>query len=262
MNQENPPATNEKSPSQNETTHFGYNQVPVSEKHKLVAGVFHSVASKYDIMNDLMSLGTHRIFKRFLIELSGARKGQKILDLAGGTGDIARLFNRVVGPEGLIALTDINDSMLKVGRNRLLDVGVAGNIEFIQANGEMLPFADDYFDCITIGYGIRNFTNKDKALKDLYRVLKTGGRLMILEFSKPQNPLLNKAYDVYSSTWPAVGKTITGDADSYQYLNESIRMHPDQETFKSMMEKAGFERVEYYNLLGGISAIHRGFKIE
>lgn len=261
MTQENTqPNDSKKSPS-NETTHFGYSQVPVQEKHKLVAGVFHSVAAKYDMMNDLMSLGTHRIFKRFLIELSGARPGQRILDLAAGTGDISKLFSRIVGPQGLVVLTDINDSMLRVGRDRLLDKGTAGNVQYAQANGETLPFADDYFDCTTIGYGIRNFTNKEKALVELKRILKPGGRLLILEFSKPQSGLLSKAYDAYSSLWPKVGQAVAGDADSYQYLNESIRMHPDQETFKKMMEEAGFERVEYYNLLGGISAIHRGFKI-
>lgn len=259
MNSEKP--TPENPSVDQKTTHFGYKQVPVEEKEQHVAGVFHSVAAKYDVMNDIMSLGTHRIFKRFLIELSGARKGHKILDLAGGTGDIAKLFSKVIGQEGEIMLTDINDSMLVVGRDRLLDAGIAGNVNYVQGNGEKLPYPDDYFDCVTIGYGIRNFTDKQKALCELYRVIKPGGRLLILEFSKPQNELVSKAYDVYSSMWPTVGRVIANDAESYQYLNESIRMHPDQETLKAMMETAGFERVDYYNLLGGVSAIHRGFKI-
>jgi len=243
-----------------ETTHFGYEQVPVEQKEKRVAGVFSSVASKYDIMNDIMSLGTHRLFKRMTVELSGVRKGHKILDLAGGTGDLTKIFSRTVGDAGAVYLTDINAEMLKVGRDRLFDAGVAGNIEYIQANGESLPFPDNFFDCITIGYGIRNFTNKEAAMIELYRVLKPGGRFLILEFSKPTNEFLGKAYDVYSSLWPKIGKTLVGDADSYQYLVESIKMHPDQETLKGMMVAAGFEKVDYHNLLSGISAIHRGFK--
>lgn len=242
------------------TTHFGYKQVPVESKHKHVAGVFHSVASKYDMMNDLMSLGTHRVLKRYLLELSSVRKGQQVLDLAGGTGDITKLLSKNVGPSGRVMLCDINDSMLSVGRDRLLDDGFAGNIHYVQANGEVLPFEDGFFDCVTIGYGIRNFTNKPKALVELLRVLRPGGRLLILEFSKPQSEFVSKAYDIYAKSWPIVGKLVAGDSDSYQYLNESIRMHPDQATFKQMMEDAGFEQVEYFNLLGGVSAIHRGFK--
>jgi len=243
-----------------ETTHFGYEQVPVDQKVKRVAGVFSSVAGKYDIMNDIMSLGTHRLFKRLTVELSGVRKGHQVLDLAGGTGDLTRLYSKAVGDTGTVFLTDINAEMLSVGRDRLIDAGVVGNVKYIQANGECLPFPDNFFNCITIGYGIRNFTNKEAAMKELYRVLKPGGRFLILEFSKPNNELLGKAYDVYSSLWPKIGKTLVGDADSYQYLVESIKMHPDQETLKAMMTEAGFDKVEYHNLLSGISAIHRGLK--
>jgi len=243
-----------------ETTHFGYEQVPVDQKVKRVAGVFSSVAGKYDIMNDIMSLGTHRLFKRLTVELSGVRKGHQVLDLAGGTGDLTKLYSKAVGDTGTVYLTDINAEMLTVGRDRLIDAGVVGNVQYIQANGEHLPFPDNFFNCITIGYGIRNFTDKEAAMKELYRVLKPGGRFLILEFSKPNNELLSKAYDVYSSLWPKIGKTLVGDADSYQYLVESIKMHPDQETLKGMMTDAGFDKVEYHNLLSGISAIHRGLK--
>ena len=243
-----------------ETTHFGFEQVPVDQKEKRVAGVFSSVASKYDIMNDVMSMGSHRLFKRFTVELSGVRKGHRVLDLAGGTGDLTKLFSKIVADTGTVFLTDINDAMLRVGRDRLIDEGIVGNVEYIQANGEQLPFPDNFFNCITIGYGIRNFTNKDKALVELYRVLKPGGRLLILEFSTAQNPILKKAYDIYSSFWPKIGDALVGDSDSYQYLVESIRVHPDQDTLKEMMTQAGFDKVEYHNLLSGISAIHRGIK--
>ena len=243
------------------TTHFGYQQVPVEEKAKKVADVFHSVANKYDVMNDLMSLGIHRIWKRFTIELSGVRKGQQVLDVAGGTGDLSRAFSRLVGPQGRVILSDINSSMLKVGRDRLLDQGISSNLDYVQANAECLPFADNSFDCITIAFGLRNVTDKDAALRSLMRVLKPGGRLLVLEFSKPSNPLFSKIYDAYSfSLLPVVGKLVTGDSDSYRYLAESIRMHPDQQTLKAMMEKAGLARCEYHNMTGGIVAIHKGIK--
>ncbi|PAU86668.1 bifunctional demethylmenaquinone methyltransferase/2-methoxy-6-polyprenyl-1,4-benzoquinol methylase UbiE [Pseudomonas sp. WN033] len=243
------------------TTHFGYQTVAESEKANKVAEVFHSVAAKYDLMNDLMSAGIHRLWKRFTIELSGVRQGNRVLDIAGGTGDLTRKFSRLVGPEGEVVLADINASMLKVGRDRLLDKGVAGNVRFVQADAEALPFPDNHFDCITIAFGLRNVTHKDRALASMLRVLKPGGRLLVLEFSKPGNPLLSKAYDQYSFTlMPLMGKLVTNDAESYRYLAESIRMHPDQETLKAMMEEAGFARVSYHNMTGGIVALHRGIK--
>jgi len=244
-----------------QTTHFGFTDVPVEKKQKLVAGVFDSVAVKYDLMNDLMSAGVHRLWKRFTIEKSGAREGSKVLDLAGGTGDLAALFSRIVGDTGEVILADINDSMLKVGRDRMIDSGLINNIRFAQVNAEALPFKDNYFDCITIAFGLRNVTDKQKALASMYRVLKPGGRLLVLEFSKPTSELFNKVYDAYSfNLLPKIGKWITGDEDSYRYLAESIRMHPDQETLKGMFEDAEFEDCEYHNLTGGIVALHRGFK--
>jgi len=244
------------------TTHFGYEDVSWDEKQGKVAGVFHSVAQKYDVMNDLMSMGVHRLWKRLTIELSGVRTGQRVLDIAGGTGDLAAKFSRLVGPEGEVVLADINDSMLKVGRDRLADRGIAGNIQFIQANAQSLPFPDDHFDCITIAFGLRNVTDKDEALRSMYRVLKPGGQLMVLEFSKPTVKALTPIYDTYSfKILPFMGKLITNDAESYQYLAESIRMHPDQETLKDMMENAGFSQCQYHNLTAGIVALHRGFKV-
>ncbi|MDH5445089.1 MAG: bifunctional demethylmenaquinone methyltransferase/2-methoxy-6-polyprenyl-1,4-benzoquinol methylase UbiE [Gammaproteobacteria bacterium] len=243
------------------TTHFGFKDVPWEEKQKKVAGVFHSVAQKYDVMNDLMSLGIHRLWKRFTIEQSGVRTGNRVLDLAGGTGDLTAKFSRIVGPTGQVILSDINDSMLRVGRERLVDRGIAGNVEYVQANAECLPFPDNYFNAITIAFGLRNVTDKDKALRSMYRVLKPGSPLLVLEFSKPDK-MLSPIYDTYSfKLLPLMGKLIANDAESYQYLAESIRMHPDQETLKGMMADAGFERCEYFNLTGGIVALHRGYKL-
>jgi demethylmenaquinone methyltransferase/2-methoxy-6-polyprenyl-1,4-benzoquinol methylase len=247
--------------SDKDTTHFGYKEVDTQAKAGLVADVFHSVASRYDLMNDLMSGGIHRVWKRFTIELSGVRSGNAVLDIAGGTGDLAARFADIVGPEGRVVLADINDSMLKVGRDKLLDNGRLGNLEFVQADAQYLPFPDESFDCVTIAFGLRNVTDKDTALRSMLRVLKPGGRLLVLEFSKPANPLLSKAYDTYSfRVLPLMGRLVANDADSYQYLAESIRMHPDQETLKDMMEDAGFSKCEYHNMTGGVVALHKGVK--
>ncbi|WKD49622.1 bifunctional demethylmenaquinone methyltransferase/2-methoxy-6-polyprenyl-1,4-benzoquinol methylase UbiE [Microbulbifer spongiae] len=243
------------------TTHFGYQEVPVEEKAGRVAEVFHSVASRYDVMNDLMSGGIHRLWKRFTIELSGARPGQQILDIAGGTGDLTARFSRIVGASGQVVLADINASMLEVGRDRLIDCGIAGNVVPVQADAQYLPFPDNTFDCITIAFGLRNVTDKDLALRDMLRVLKAGGRLLVLEFSKPQSRLLEKIYDQYSfRLLPLMGKLVANDADSYRYLAESIRRHPNQETLKQMMVEAGFVECEFHNMTGGIVALHRGIK--
>jgi demethylmenaquinone methyltransferase / 2-methoxy-6-polyprenyl-1,4-benzoquinol methylase len=242
------------------TTHFGYRQVPVAEKAALVGNVFHSVAQKYDVMNDVISLGTHRLIKRFCVELSAVRPGHSVLDLAGGTGDFSLLFAPIVGSAGQVVLADINESMLRVGRDRIIDAGYSQPITISLANAECLPFADNSFDCITIAYGLRNVTNKEAALRSMYRVCKPGGRMLVLEFSKPTSPLLSKAYDLYSKLWPLAGKAIVNDSDSYQYLVESIRMHPDQETLKQMILAAGFQRCDYHNVIGGVSAIHIGYK--
>jgi demethylmenaquinone methyltransferase/2-methoxy-6-polyprenyl-1,4-benzoquinol methylase len=244
------------------TTHFGYKDVPTEEKQAMVADVFHSVAAKYDVMNDLMSFGVHRLWKRFTIDMSGVRPGNKVLDLAGGTGDLTKKFSKIVGPSGKVVLADINSSMLEVGRERLTNQGYVGNIEYVQANAQYLPFEDNTFDVITIAFGLRNVTDKDEALRSMFRVLKPGGRLLVLEFSQTNNPLLKKAYDLYSFTaLPLMGKLVTNDSESYKYLAESIRMHPDQETLKGMMEEAGFNRVSYHNMTGGMVALHRGIKV-
>ena len=244
------------------TTHFGYEQVPVQDKQRRVAGVFTSVARKYDVMNDLMSLGIHRIWKRFVIDLAGLRPGERVLDVAGGTGDLTRAFARQVGRDGLAVLTDINAAMLGEGRSRLLDDGLV-QVPVAQANAECLPFADDSFDCITIGFGLRNVTDKDAALRSMRRCLKPGGRLLVLEFSKPVIEPLSRAYDQYSfKVLPLLGRYVAQDEASYRYLAESIRMHPDQATLKDMMEGAGLERVQVYNLTGGIVAVHRGFRLQ
>lgn len=244
------------------TTHFGYKTVESSRKSGMVADVFDSVAAKYDIMNDVMSLGVHRIWKQITIDQSGVRPGQHVLDLAGGTGDLAIKLSKRVGPKGSVVLSDINESMLSVARDRLTDKGIVGNVQYSQADAEELPFDDNCFHCVTMAFGLRNVTDKDKALSSIFRVLKPGGRLLVLEFSKPVLPLLSKAYDAYSFTaLPAMGKLIAGDSESYRYLAESIRMHPDQETLKSMMEGSGFENTSYQNFTGGIVALHKGFKL-
>lgn len=244
-----------------ETTHFGYQTVKKSEKQAKVAEVFSSVARKYDVMNDLMSFGIHRLWKRYAISLTGVRSGQRVLDIAGGTGDLAKVFSREVGRSGRVVLSDINEAMLEVGRTRLINAG-CNNVDFVLANAETLePFADNSFDLVTISFGLRNVTDKDKALLAMHRVLKPGGRLLVLEFSKPVFEPLSKAYDLYSFTaLPLMGKLVANDAESYQYLAESIRMHPDQQTLKAMMENTGFVNCDYHNLTGGIVAVHRGFK--
>jgi demethylmenaquinone methyltransferase/2-methoxy-6-polyprenyl-1,4-benzoquinol methylase len=244
-----------------ETTHFGYENVKTEDKANKVADVFHSVAHKYDVMNDLMSFGVHRIWKRLTIESSGVRSGHRVLDIAGGTGDLTMQFSKRVGDTGEVILADINASMLNVGRDRLLDRGYGGNIKFVQANAECLPFPTNHFNCVSIAFGLRNVTDKDKAIRSMLRVLKPGGRLLILEFSKPSNALLSDFYDKYSFTaLPAMGKLITKDSESYKYLAESIRMHPDQETLKGMMEAAGFANCRFQNMTGGIVALHTGIK--
>ena len=245
----------------NEETHFGYKTVNKAEKQARVADVFTSVAKKYDIMNDLMSFGIHRLWKRYAISLSGVRAGQHVLDIAGGTGDLAKVFSREVGRNGHVVLSDINAAMLEVGRERLINAG-CNNVDFVLANAETLaPFDDESFDLVTISFGLRNVTDKDAALRAMYRVLKPGGRLLILEFSKPVFEPLSKAYDLYSFTaLPMMGKLIANDSESYQYLAESIRMHPDQQTLKQMMQQAGFANCDYHNLTAGIVAVHRGFK--
>lgn len=253
--------TENTSHSTNDKTDFGYQQVDVTEKERRVADVFHSVAAKYDLMNDLMSFGVHRLWKRIAIEYSGVRKGQRVLDIAGGTGDLTLKFSRLVGAEGQVVLADINASMLNVGRDKLQDKGSGGNIEYVQANAEALPFPDNHFDCISIAFGLRNVTHKERALASMARVLKPGGRLLVLEFSKPESELLSKAYDGYSfNLLPKMGKLVADDADSYRYLAESIRMHPDQETLRQMMEDAGLVRCQYHNMTGGIVALHKGIK--
>jgi demethylmenaquinone methyltransferase/2-methoxy-6-polyprenyl-1,4-benzoquinol methylase len=246
---------------QERTTHFGFREVPESAKDSLVAGVFHSVANKYDLMNDLMSLGIHRLWKQFATEASGVRGGFRVLDVAGGTGDLAAKFAARVGQRGQVVLADINASMLGVGRARLADRGIVGNVAFVQANAENLPFPENYFDRVSIAFGLRNVTHIDRALSSMFRVLKPGGMLLVLEFSRPVVPGLNNLYDAYSfNVLPWLGRVIAQDEDSYRYLAESIRKHPDQETLKTMMERAGFGRAQYYNLSGGIVALHKGYK--
>ncbi len=240
-------------------THFGFETVDEADKAKKVASVFTSVASKYDIMNDLMSAGLHRIWKRFAVGVAGVRPGQRVLDIAGGSADMSRLFLKEVGNSGQVVLTDINNAMLRVGRDRLLDEGISTPVA--QCDAEHLPFPDNYFDCANIAFGLRNVTHKDAALAEMRRVVKPGGRVIVLEFSKVAKPL-EKAYDLYSfKLLPQMGKLIANDPDSYRYLAESIRMHPGQEELKQMMVDAGLEHVEYFNLTGGIVAVHRGYKL-
>lgn len=242
-------------------THFGYQTVETAKKKELVGAVFDSVAERYDVMNDLMSMGVHRLWKRYTINQTGTRYGQTVLDLAGGTGDLAAKLSERVGDDGTVILADINESMVSVGRDRLIDAGLVQNIRYTLADAEALPFDENSFDCVTMAFGLRNVTDKQRALESIYHSLRPGGRLLVLEFSKPVLPLLSKAYDAYSfSALPALGKLITNDAESYRYLAESIRQHPDQETLMAMMQKAGFERCDYHNMTGGIVALHKGFK--
>ncbi len=246
---------------QKDTTHFGFAEVPVTEKARRVRGVFDSVATRYDLMNDLMSLGIHRVWKRFTIEKAALRPGMQVLDLAGGTGDLAALMAPRVTPGGRVVLSDINEAMLGRGRERLLDRGIAGDsIEYCLADAERLPFDSDRFDVVTIAFGLRNVTHKEQALAEMFRVLRTGGQLLVLEFSRPAAAIA-PAYDLYSfKVLPAIGKLVAGDDASYRYLAESIRMHPDQETLQAMMTAEGFEGCRYHNLSGGIVALHRGWK--
>jgi demethylmenaquinone methyltransferase/2-methoxy-6-polyprenyl-1,4-benzoquinol methylase len=248
--------------SDDKTTHFGYQEVPVGEKAGRVRAVFDSVATRYDLMNDLMSLGIHRLWKRRTIGLAGVRRGQRVLDLAAGTGDLAERFAEIVGADGHVVMSDINQAMLVQGRDRLVDTGRVGNLDYALADAERLPFADHSFDCVTIGFGLRNVTHKQYALNEMFRVLRPAGRALILEFSHPTTKPLARAYDLYSfSVLPTLGRLVAGDAESYRYLAESIRMHPDQETLRAMMEQAGFEHCSFVNLTGGVVAIHRGYKL-
>lgn len=241
------------------TTHFGYQPVGEEEKAARVAGVFDSVASRYDLMNDLMSAGLHRLWKRMAVDLASVRPGQRVLDIAGGTGDLARLFARRAGAGGEVWLTDINASMLAIGRDRLLDQGLA--LPIAQCDCERLPFPDEHFDCVAVAFGLRNMTRKEQALAEMLRVLKPGGRAIVLEFSRVWKPLA-PLYDFYSfKVLPAMGALVASDAESYRYLAESIRMHPSQDELKAMMEGTGFQRVEYFNLSGGVVAVHRGYRI-
>lgn len=244
------------------TTHFGFQQVPVAEKARKIARLFDSVAPTYDLMNDVMSFGVHRLWKRFTVEMSGAREGQRVLDVAGGTGDLAARLAARVGPQGEVIVADLSAAMLALGRERLVERGIVGNVRYVQADAERLPFSSDHFDGVTVGFGLRNMTHKDHALASMYRVLKPGGRLLVLEFSQPTVPALQSVYDLYSfRLLPLMGKLIARDADSYRYLAESIRLHPDQKALQVMMQEAGFERCDYFNLSAGIVALHRGYKL-
>ncbi len=251
----------DKKNEQEKLTDFGYQNVSFSEKTKKVAQVFRSVASKYDLMNDLMSLGIHRLWKHYALALANVQPGQQILDLAGGTGDLTIKLAKKVGSSGSVVLADINETMLQKGRDRLVNLGHVENILYAQANAEVLPFSNHVFDLITLSFGLRNVTYKEKALKSMWETLKPGGKLLVLEFSKPTSTMLSSIYDTYSfKVLPQIGRFIAGDEASYRYLAESIRKHPDQDTLKKMMEEAGFENCDYHNLTGGIVAIHRGYK--
>ena len=242
------------------TTHFGYKQVDRDQKQKLVGTVFDSVAERYDVMNDVMSFGTHRLWKRVALEHTALRKGQHAVDLASGTGDLAMAMAKMVGTTGSVILSDINERMLTTGRQKLDEHGIFNNVDYALANAEALPFASNHFDCLTMGFGLRNVTDKEQALREMSRVIRPGGRVVILEFSKPISPMISRAYDLYSFTaLPAMGKLIAKDADSYRYLAESIRMHPDQETLEQMMLDNGFDHVEVHNLTLGVVAIHVGW---
>jgi len=241
---------------------FGFEKIAAADKAARVSAVFNSVAGKYDVMNDLMSFGAHRLWKRFTLSLTGLRPGQRALDVAGGSGDLAAGLLRQVGKSGRVVLSDINPKMLEIGRDRLLDAGFVGNVECIVADAQALPFEDNAFDCVTIGFGLRNVTDKAAALVSMHRVLKPGGQLLVLEFSTPLAPGLKSVYDAYSfNVLPLLGKLVAQDAPSYRYLAESIRMHPDQETLLEMLRTAGFAQTRYHNLSGGIVAVHRGYKI-
>jgi demethylmenaquinone methyltransferase/2-methoxy-6-polyprenyl-1,4-benzoquinol methylase len=245
-----------------EKTHFGYREVPENEKAKLVGQVFTSVAGKYDVMNDLMSFGAHRLWKRYFVATSGVREGDVVLDLAGGTGDIAALLLPRVGAKGAVVVGDINAEMLRVGRTRLLDRGHVKALDYAQLDAEALPFPDKSFDCVTMAFGLRNVTHKERALAEIHRVLKVGGRVLILEFSRVRAEILKPLYDFHSfEVLPRLGRLIANDEESYRYLAESIRKHPDQETLKAMMETAGFARVDVRNLTAGVVAIHRGYRV-
>ena len=249
-------------PADETTTHFGYARVPAAEKAGRVRRVFESVADRYDLMNDLMSFGVHRLWKRFALSQTGLKPGQSALDVAGGSGDLALGMAGQVGETGQVLLTDINAAMLASGRRRLVDAGLAGNVQYLQVDAEKLPFAAANFHCITIGFGLRNVTRKEAALASMYRALRPGGRLLVLEFSHPAAAGLKSLYDSYSfHVLPWLGRNVVKDEASYRYLAESIRMHPDQETLKGMMQSAGFERCDYFNLSGGIVALHRGHKL-
>lgn len=248
-------------PNEPPVTDFGFQTVSITDKAQKVADVFHSVAGKYDIMNDVMSFGIHRLWKRYALALADASPGQHILDIAGGTGDLTLHLARQVGDQGRVVLADINTAMLTRGRDRLIDAGIASNVCYVQANAEQLPFPDNSFDTITIAFGLRNVTDKQRALQAMWRVLKPNGMLLVLEFSKPTAPVLERLYDAYSfHVLPRLGRLIAGDAASYRYLAESIRMHPDQETLRGMLVAAGFVGCDYHNLTGGIVAVHRGYK--
>ena len=243
-------------------TDFGFEKVPVKEKASRVADVFTSVASEYDLMNDVMSFGVHRLWKRKAVDFCAIRRNYHVLDLAGGTGDIASLIHERLGDDGRVTLCDINTDMLKQARDRFINKGKIKRVDYVQASAETLPFEDNSFDCITLAFGLRNMTDKDAALRSMYQKLKYGSQLVILEFSKVVIPVLSKIYNEYSlKLIPRFGKVIANDVSSYQYLVESIRMHPNQEVLATMMKQAGFEKVQYYNLTGGVVAIHRGYKI-